>query len=316
MGVNTLALGLSVRVIVDLTECLKDGGVGDMVSQQTKKEAKQRKERAKKAIALAMENRWSAAVSANQSILSDFPDDLEAYNRLGKALSELGRVKEARDAFQRALEISPHNTIAKKNLDRLLKMGDDTPRCNTINRKVPNAFIEESGKTGVTSLINLAESRTISKMSPGHPVNLRMDGGRLKVYDTLGEYVGQVEPRLASRLLRLIKGSNRYEATVTSAGENGLTVIIREVYKHPSQAGTVSFPSKGQPGLQVYLPSTILGHDSSDEESAETDGEVAVKDWSDDDTEPGDGEAFSPVIHRIINAGGGDASVNSEEEEY
>ena len=28
---------------------------------------------------------------------------------------------------------------------------------------------------------------------------------------------------------------------------------------------------------------------------------VIVKDWSDDDTEPGDDEAFSPVIHRIIN---------------
>ena len=31
---------------------------------------------------------------------------------------------------------------------------------------------------------------------------------------------------------------------------------------------------------------------------------VAVKDWSNDDTEPGDDEAFSPVIHRIINSPG------------
>ena len=33
---------------------------------------------------------------------------------------------------------------------------------------------------------------------------------------------------------------------------------------------------------------------------------VAVKDWSNDDTEPGDDEAFSPVIHRIINSPGED----------
>ena len=26
-----------------------------------------------------------------------------------------------------------------------------------------------------------------------------------------------------------------------------------------------------------------------------------AKDWSSDDTEPGDDEAFTPVIHRIIN---------------
>ena len=273
-----------------------------MASSPTEDRVKLKKDRAKRAVALAMQNRWSDAEAANLSILNEFPDDLEAYNRLGKALTELGRVQEAKEAFQRALEISPYNAIAGKNLGRLTQLGDEAPRGNVRSSTARPAFIEESGKTGVTSLINLASPKVLLKMAPGHPVELQMDGRRLNVSDPAGEHLGQVEPRLASRLTRLLKGGNRYEATVTSVSEQDLVVIIREAYQHPSQAGTISFSSKGDSDYRVYLPSTILGYDVGDEEVEGVEPAV-VKDWSDDDTEPGDDDAYSPVVHRIINAG-------------
>ena len=75
---------------------------------------KTKKIKVKRAIALAMKSRWEEAVTANRSLLADYSDDLETCNRLGKALSELGRNREARDAFQQALSISPANGIARK----------------------------------------------------------------------------------------------------------------------------------------------------------------------------------------------------------
>ena len=42
------------------------------------------------AIQLAMDNRWEEAVQVNRAILSVFPNDTDSYNRLGKALMELG----------------------------------------------------------------------------------------------------------------------------------------------------------------------------------------------------------------------------------
>ncbi len=272
-----------------------------MVSPRTEDRAKQRNDRAKRAIALAMQNRWSEAMAANLSILRGFPEDMVACNRLGKALSELGRVREAKAAFRRALEISSHNTIAKKNLDRLCQLDDTAPRGNAMSSKAAHAFIEESGKTGVTWLINLVSRKVLLKMSPGHPVRLQMAGGRLIVENSSGEYLGEVEPKLASRLTRLTRGGNRYEATVTSVGERGLSVIIREVHKHPSQSATVSFPSRVGSGIRVYLPGGILGY--GDDGADEPGRAPVVKDWSDDDTEPGDDDAFGPVVHRIIEAG-------------
>ena len=263
-----------------------------------------KKDRAKKAVTLAMHGKWEDAARMNQFILDEFPRDLEAYNRLGKALSELGRNREAREAFQNALGISPYNGIARKNLERLAQLGDEAPVATLPSAASPHLFIEESGASTVTSLVDLAPASVLLKLAPGHSVNLEPSGGSLNVTKSNGEYAGRVEPRLATRLAKLTKGGNLYEANVTSAAETELTIIIRETYKHPSQAGVVSFPSRSGSEHKAYMPGPGPYYDKVGQGVAEVgeQGEpVTVKDWSDDDTEPGDDAAFSPTFHRIIN---------------
>jgi tetratricopeptide (TPR) repeat protein len=267
----------------------------------------------RQAVALAMDSRWAEAAEVNRSILDDFPNDLETCNRLGKALSELGRNGEARKAFERALSLSPNNPIAKKNLDRLSKLGDEVRSAGAPAVRSRRAFIEESGKSGVTSLVNLARPDVLVRLAPGHPVELAPEEGRLKIAKPSGEYVGQVEPKLASRLTRLMKGGNRYEGAVTSVGEREITVMISETYKHQAQAGIVSFPSKDTRSDRVYLSNAILA-ELADDEPPETE-HMVIKDWSDDDTEPGDDDAFTPVFHRIIKAGEEGMSADEEEED-
>ncbi len=251
---------------------------------------KVKKDKAKRAVALAMNSRWEEAVIINRSIAQEFPKDLESFNRMGKALSELGRNREAKEAFQSALGISPNNSIAKKNVKRLQKLSDDeTPRVARPRRanRSANTFIEETGKAGVTSLLNLPGPKRLLKLTPGDAVQLQVVGKGLRVTDSDGGDLGRVEPRVASRLARLIQGGNKYEAAVTSAEDRELAIIIREVYNHPSQAGEVSFPVRGAAGPHVYLPGTVLGMDMGNNESADPDA-VGVKDWSSDDTEPCD----------------------------
>lgn len=267
-----------------------------------------RKDRAKRAVALAMHGRWERAATMNRSIVREFPDDLEAYNRLGKALSELGRNREAKAAFESVLHRSPNNSIAKKNLVRLTKLAEDSsPRVAKRASRSVHAFLEESGKAGVTTLTKPAPTSVLLELTPGDLVNLSVTGRALTVTDESGAYIGQVEPRLGSRIAKLIKGGNRYEAAVTSAEGKRLDVIIREIYKSPSQMGTVSFPLRGSAEYGGYLPSQIMTYDAGDDDMELPVAEkIAVKDWSNDDTEPGDDEAFSPVIHRIIDSPGDD----------
>ncbi len=263
------------------------------------------KDRVSEAVALAMEGKWAQAVEANRAILSEAPDDLGSYNRLGKALSELGQISNAREAFRQALEISPKNSIAQKNLDRLAGLSDEAgaPDGNGAGGSSParRTFIEESGRAGVTTLRNVGAPETLRKLAPGKALKLAPAGKGLRVTDAHDEYVGLVDPKLGARLLRLIDGGNVYEAAVTSVSGDEVTIIVREVYKHPSQAGTVSFPSSVSTDRRTQVPSAPIGYEVVDRREA-----LSFKDWSNDDTEPGDDDAFSPVVHRIINATGED----------
>ena len=271
-----------------------------MVVSRYEDKERAKRDRAEKAIALAMNSRWEEAVTVNLSITREFPEDIEALNRLGKALSELGRNREATQAFQAVLEVSPYNSIARKNLNRLERLaGDDAPRAARRATKSSDTFIEESGKAGVTSLLSLAAPEVLLKLTPGDLLQTEVSGSGLTVVDHSGEYIGKVEPRMATRLSRLIRGGNRYEATVTSTQRPELVIIIREVYAHPSQAGIVSFPSRSGSDYRVYVPGTVLGNETAGEDAEAR--PAGFKDWSDDDTEPGDDDAYTPVVHRIIN---------------
>lgn len=277
-----------------------------------------RRDLAKKAVALAMESRWTDAVNANRAILAAFPNDVEAYNRMGKALTEVGRVAEARSAFGRVLELSPHNPIARRNLDRLGKLADGEPGPPAGVSESRRVFIEESGKSGATPLINLGRASDLLKEAPGHPVTLRVEGRSLRAYGIGDSYLGQVEPRLGSRLTRLMRGGNRYEAAVKSVAEGDFVIMIREVFQHASQIGSVSFPSQRNGARAAQggsLAGITTGGGVSKGEVSQYEA-VAIKDWSSDDTEPGDDDEFSQVYHRVLDPASGQmAPVSSEDDE-
>src|SRR4030043_707293 len=86
--------------------------------------ARLRRKASQEAIALAMQSRWQEAITVNQSIIDLFPTDIDAYNRLGRAYTELGEFAKAKDAYSRTIELDPYNSIAKRNLQRLSLLRD------------------------------------------------------------------------------------------------------------------------------------------------------------------------------------------------
>jgi tetratricopeptide (TPR) repeat protein len=221
------------------------------MSYQEEERTRLRRQSSKQAVALAMEGRWREAVAANKSLLENFPNDVDAYNRLGRALMELGGYASAREAYEKALELDPYNTIAQKNFNRLSYLGETVASSEGGFDKVePQEFIEEVGKAGVVNLCHLAPLEILARTVTGSRVNLKIDGPSLIVTDSRGEYLGQVEPRHGQRLIKLMDGGNKYTASIISSTEEAVTVIIREVYQDPSQAGRFSFPPKGAEGFR------------------------------------------------------------------
>jgi tetratricopeptide (TPR) repeat protein len=205
------------------------------------------------------------------------PRDLSALNRLGKALSELGEYEEAKRAYSQALEIDPENNIARKNIARLEQLSSSDGAARIAAERIdPRLFIEETGKTGVTNLVDLAASSVIARLAPGEQVRLQAEGLVLYAVNAAGERIGRIEPRLASRLIRFMEGGNQYAAGVAEATPSAVRLIIRETFQHPSQFGKVSFPAQAGAGgetVRAYIKDTMLRYEQEDEEDFGEDGE-------------------------------------------
>jgi len=228
------------------------------MAYQEEEQVRLRRQRSKQAIALAMQGRWREAVAANQEIIASFPHDVDAYNRLGRAYIELGEYDQAKEAYERAIEIDPYNVIAQKNLRRLPYLGEGAGSEADSDRAEPQHFIEETGKAGVVSLYRLAPPGVLARMAAGNKAYLKVGGSGLTVENARGECLGQVEPRHAQRLVKLMEGGNQYVAAIVSAAEDRVLVIIREVYQDPSQVGVLSFPPRGGESLRPYVSDKML----------------------------------------------------------
>ncbi|MEX0799903.1 MAG: tetratricopeptide repeat protein [Dehalococcoidia bacterium] len=231
---------------------------------QAEDRAKTRRQRADQAIQLALQGRWEEATDLNRSIIGAFPTDVDAYNRLGKAHTELGRYADAKGAYQKALEIDPLNSIASKNLARLANLGEKAKPRQATQKVAPQMFIEEMGKTGATTLLrpNMAAA---ARMTAGDVVELGRENGSLIVQSSQGEFIGEVEPRLGQRLMKLIDAGNRYLAAISALGENEVRVFLRETFQDASQAGKLSFPPQVTEPFRPYVKERLVRKDASDE---------------------------------------------------
>jgi hypothetical protein len=250
------------------------------VPMQGADSARLRRQGAEHAIELALESKWEEAAKLNDELTKANPSDVDAWNRLGKSLLELGRFRDARAAYQHSIKLDPVNTIAKRNIDRLASLDIDEPRRPEATAKVAqDLFIEEMGKSGTTALRDVPPE-LIAKMVAGDEVYLKPDGHLLNVEDIQGQRLGAVEPKLGLRLLRLMQGGNRYAAAVKSVSESAAQLIIKETFRDPSQT-KLSFPAVGE-GVRPYIKESLLRYDLDDEEE-EPDEDADNEDW---DSEP------------------------------
>jgi hypothetical protein len=266
-----------------------------MAQYQTEERGKLKKHWVEMAISLAMQSRWEDAVKVNRDILELFPNDVDAYNRLGRAHTELGHYKEARESYGRAVEIDPNNAIAQKNLAKLGNVAIEAAPVATTEKVDPHLFIAEMGKTGVANLVRPAPKERLATIAVGDQVYLKPEGRALLVQNSRGEYLGQVEPRASQRLIDLMKGGNRYAAAIVSLEDNNVRVILRETYQDPSQAGKVSFPTKtaDAQGIRPYIKETLLKYEFEDEEPSDEDLEYGTDGESEEEEGPEESE-FEP----------------------
>jgi len=235
----------------------------DIESLPLEERIRLKKQMADQAVKFAVNSRWLEAANVNREYLKTFGDDSEALNRLGKSLTELGQVSEARDAYARSLDLEPANTIARRNLDRLATMTDATAAAATPSQLDTRLFVEETG-TATVAKLQATDAAVSALLDAGDVVNLEVQGNAVNVLTVSGQYVGMVEPRIGLRLSKMMTAGNRYGAAmVTTTG--GMKVMLRETFKHPSMIDKVSFPMGKAADVRPYTRKGLLRRDEDDD---------------------------------------------------
>src|SRR4026207_752682 len=74
---------------------------------------------ADQAVSAALEADWTRASDPNAKTSEAAPDDIEARNRMGRALLEQGKLEEAKASFAEVLKAEPYNSIAIRGSSRI-----------------------------------------------------------------------------------------------------------------------------------------------------------------------------------------------------
>ena len=230
------------------------------------------------AIQAALDSDWNRAVELNRAIIEASPDDLEGRMRLGRALLELGRLDEARAAYEEVVKTEPNNLVANRSLARLKALGEVGKRpVQTRAKTAMRNFVEDMGKTGIVRIINTPAAPIIARYSPGSEVQLQVSGELIAVHGPDKELLGFLEPKVGRRLIQFLRGGNEYVAALVSTDPANPRVAIRETVQHPSMAGKVPFPGSHRPAeTRAYIRGTFFrqgGGDEEDELAAELEDE-------------------------------------------
>lgn len=218
-----------------------------------------RKSLEEQAIRMALDGSWEEAERLNRMFLEQFPDNIDALNRLGKALMEQGLYKKAYETYGRTLELDRYNRIARKNrvrLEILIQAGKSRNRTEATEREqvLPDLFISESGKSAVVPLRITAPRQAIEELARGEPVRLEATEETVLVKTEDGSLLGRLDPRVSHRLSDFIQKGNRYTAAIAEIKADSVKVFVRETHQHPQLVGRLSFPPQFMEQVEIVRP--------------------------------------------------------------
>lgn len=222
------------------------------------------------AIQTTLTGDWQSAITLNQKLLKEDPDDIEALNRLAFAFTILGKPKNAKSIYQKVLRIDSKNPIALKNLNRLDGLAKNPKAFSYRIRDVSALFIEEGGKTKVIELINVADSKVVGLLRIGEPLILSIKRLKIFVLTSQNRYVGMLPDDIARRLIKFLKGGNAYEAYLRSVEQRKVTIFIKETKRSARFKNQPSFMPLGKNKIAFANPSKNAVSENESEEDQDS----------------------------------------------
>ena len=117
------------------------------------------------AIDSALAQNWLTAIKLNKELIKNNKDDIDSLARLAYALTQINDIEKAKKIYKKILSLDKYNSLAQKNLNKIINIPKGSSAKQTKERVSPGLFIEEPGKTKVIQLVNLAPNKILSSLN-------------------------------------------------------------------------------------------------------------------------------------------------------
>lgn len=188
------------------------------------------------AIQAAKKQEWSAAITFNQQILQQEPEQTAAKLRLGVAYVHTKQPKLAKAALKEVIAQDPTNQLAQRHLQSM-----EQGRAIEAVQAQASDFIEEPGKTKITELHRLASKQVLESLRPGDSCELKIKNRFISI-ECNGKYVGSLADDLSSRLCKLLKTGNTYQCRIYASNSTHCSVFLKEITRSATNVAMPSFP--------------------------------------------------------------------------
>lgn len=227
---------------------------------------------AQRAVQAALKGNWEEAQELNQEIIEKSPNDRDAQNRLARAYFELGKLPKAITLYKQVLKNDPYNTIAQKAVSRLegLKARGHTKNHTAGNEtSQASSFLEEPGKTKTATLINLGSPEALENLNVAEHVKLIPSAHRVSVETEDGNFIGRLPDDLSTRIIKLTRAGNQYDACIKSTNPKAIKVFIRELKRGDKVTDIPSFPQTEKANYISFTPPDLIHEERPDIETFE-----------------------------------------------
>lgn len=221
------------------------------------------------AIDAALDSRWDEALKLNKRIIKNDPQNIDALARLARVYMEQGRCNLAKKYYSEVVKIDPYNPIALKNL-KIIKsfksngISNGAVHSNGQIKLSASLFLQEPGKTKIVNLLKVAEPQKLSQAYCGMSVEMVIKNRKITIVDGNKNYLGVLPDDINHHLLRLLRGGNKYSLFIKSIKVNGLSLLIKEIYRSKRFRNQPSFLEASEQSGKLTEIFTVLS-DSAEE---------------------------------------------------
>jgi len=201
------------------------------------------------AINAAITSNWNEAISSNEKIIKKDKKNIDAYLRLGFAYLQKGKIKKAKEIYNKVKKLQPGNYIIEENLERIKILESKKVSHLPPTNLNPYAFLEIPGKTKSVVLVNCGQKITLASLSVGQEVVLVPKKRRIEIRTKNKDYIGCLPDDISKRLTIFMKAGSSFSCFIKESNLKTVTVFLKEEKRGKRVARYASFPINNQANL-------------------------------------------------------------------